>query len=89
MIKTNLTHHYWSISQQITHHTVSGCPLRVGTLIATGTVSGPEYTSYGSLLEWKRAGKIDKYLEDGEEVVIKGTAGKISFGELRNKIINF
>jgi fumarylacetoacetase len=52
---------YWSIRQQIAHHTVNGCNLRPGDLLATGTISGPTEDSYGSMLElsWMGSKKID------------------------------
>jgi fumarylacetoacetase len=49
--KTNLKHMYWSIFQQVAHHTVNGCNLQPGDVLATGTISGPTEDSYGSMLE--------------------------------------
>ncbi|KAG1226061.1 hypothetical protein G6F35_003082 [Rhizopus arrhizus] len=78
---SNLKHMYWSITQQLTHHTVNGCNMRSGDMGATGTISGPEKGSFGSLLEitWSGRDKIQfengierVFLEDGDEVKITG-----------------
>jgi fumarylacetoacetase len=70
---------YWSVSQMIAHHTVNGCSLRGGDLLASGTLSGPTEGSEGCLLELTRGGsdplrlrngEIRRYLEDGDEVLI-------------------
>ncbi len=72
---------YWTISQMIAHHTSNGCSLRPGDLLGSGTVSGPEKTNQGCLLELTRNGKEPlfiaeglrrQYLEDGDSVVIRG-----------------
>jgi len=55
--ETNLKYLYWSMSQQLAHHTETGCNLRVGDLMGTGTISGTERESYGSMLELSWAGK--------------------------------
>jgi fumarylacetoacetase len=91
--KTNHKYLYWSQAQQLAHHTASGCPMEVGDLLASGTISGPTRDSLGCLLETTRRGAepIDlgngvsrTFLQDGDNVVMKGTAlsGKISFGEV-------
>src|SRR5262249_53358253 len=49
--RSNFKHLYWSMAQQVAHHTSNGCPLRPGDLLASGTVSGPTPDSFGSLLE--------------------------------------
>jgi fumarylacetoacetase len=99
LIQTNLRNLYWSLNQLIAHHTVTGCPLRVGSLIGTGSCSGYEHWAYGSLQEWELTGnkpvlsngEIREYLQDGDEVIIRGWATskevKIGFGELRNSIL--
>lgn len=70
---------YWTFSQMIAHHTVNGCPLRAGDLIASGTVSGPEKSNRGCLLELTSngadrlllpGGEMRAFLEDGDEVTI-------------------
>jgi fumarylacetoacetase len=100
-----LTHHnfgdvYWTVAQMLTHHTSNGCNLRSGDLIASGTVSGPDKDERGCLLEltWRGTepiqlptGETRKFLEDGDEVIIRGScerAGftRIGFGECRGVV---
>ncbi|KAI9279602.1 fumarylacetoacetase [Sporodiniella umbellata] len=97
---SNLKHMYWSITQQLAHHTVNGCNMRPGDMGATGTISGPEKGSYGSLLEITWSGK-DKiafengvertFLEDGDQVKITGVCEnseyRIGFGECSGKVL--
>ena len=91
---------YWNVNQQIAHHTVNGCNLNVGDLLASGTISGTEPNSYGSLLEltWGSKnpitlpnGSTRTFLEDGDTITINGYAEKngirVGFGELRNTIL--
>ena len=97
--RTNATNLYWTAEQQVTHHTVNGCNVRVGDLLGTGTISGTEKHSFGSMLEltWNGAEKIKigneerVFLQDGDTTILTATCtnGDISlgFGELRNKII--
>jgi fumarylacetoacetase len=80
--RTNARHLYWSIEQQLAQATVTGATVRAGDLFATGTISGPEPGSEGSLLE--RGGP---FLADGDEVVIRGRAGPVSLGEVRGTIV--
>uniref|UniRef100_A0A096NMX9 Fumarylacetoacetase n=1 Tax=Papio anubis TaxID=9555 RepID=A0A096NMX9_PAPAN len=77
--KSNSKYMYWTMLQQLTHHSVNGCNLRPGDLLATGTISGPEPESFGSMLElsWKGTkpinlgnGQTRKFLLDGDEVII-------------------
>lgn len=72
---------YWTLAQMVTHHTSNGCPIRAGDLIGSGTVSGPKRENRGCLLEmtWRGAeplrlptGETRQFLEDGDEVVLKG-----------------
>jgi fumarylacetoacetase len=86
---------YWSVSQQIAHHTVTGCNLRPGDLLATGTVSGPALESAGCLLErtWRGErplhmpdGSTRAFLLDGDTVTMRAMAAgpggaRIGFGE--------
>jgi fumarylacetoacetase len=90
--RSNTRHLYWSIAQQIAHLTVNGASLRTGDLIATGTVSGPEREQRASLLElsWNGEEPIElpdgstrAFLEDGDEVVLRGEAG---LGEVSGRI---
>lgn len=91
---------YWTLGQMLAHHTVNGCNLRAGDLLASGTVSGPDDTSLGCLLELTRRGtqpvalpngESRKFLEDGDEITITGFcardgAARIGFGECRGVI---
>jgi fumarylacetoacetase len=79
--RTNTRELYWSIAQQIAHLTVNGASLRTGDLLATGTISGPEREQRGSLIElsWNGEEPIElpdgttrSFLEDGDEVVLRG-----------------
>jgi fumarylacetoacetase len=98
--RTNFKEMYWSISQQLAHHTVTGCNLRPGDLLASGTLSGNEKNSYGSLLELAWAGKEPlelpngerrSFLEDGDTVILTGYAQgdgyRIGLGEVRGTIL--
>jgi len=89
--RTNARHLYWSIAQQIAHLTVNGASLRTGDLLATGTISGPEREERGSLIElsWNGEEPIElpdgstrTFLEDGDEVVLRGEP----LGEVRGRI---
>jgi len=74
---------YWTMPQQLAHATSNGASLRTGDLMATGTVSGPAPGSEGSLMElWRNS----RFLEDGDEVVLRGRAGEIELGEVRGRI---
>jgi fumarylacetoacetase len=97
--RTNFRTVYWSIAQQLAHHTVSGCNTRVGDLMGSGTISGPTPDSCGSLLEITRNGArplaLDgverRFLEDDDEVILTGFAQakdyRVGFGECRGKIV--
>jgi fumarylacetoacetase len=98
--RTNLRHLYWSVAQQLAHHTVSGCNVRVGDLMGSGTISGPTPDSLGSLLEltWNGArplqlqdGSERMFLEDDDEVTLTGYAQakdyRVGFGEVRGRIV--
>ena len=91
---------YWSFAQQLAHHTVNGCPLRPGDLLASGTISGPEPGSYGSLLEitWRGAeplalpsGETRTFLEDGDRLILAGYAEgdgyRVGFGEVDGLVL--
>ena len=96
---TNSKQLYWSIQQQLTHHTVNGCNLNVGDLLATGTISGTEDGTYGCLLEATKGGKksipLNKgeriFLEDGDTVIMRGYAQskeiRIGLGEVTGKVL--
>src|SRR5919198_486650 len=95
MISTAVTdlgprHLYWSAAQQLAHMTVNGASLRTGDLFASGTISGPQPDQRGCLLEltWNGAeplllddGSTRAFLEDGDEVVLRGRGGDVALGE--------
>ncbi|MBS1517666.1 MAG: fumarylacetoacetase [Bacteroidetes bacterium] len=98
--ESNFKNLYWDIYQQLAHHTVNGCNMKTGDLLASGTISGPDKYSYGSLLEltWRGSEPIKlssgdelKFLRDGDELIIKGYCQgdcyRIGFGEVRGKIL--
>ncbi|CAH0995557.1 hypothetical protein EMA8858_01680 [Emticicia aquatica] len=98
--ETNFKQMYWSIAQQISHHTINGCNLKIGDLLASGTISGSEPNSYGSMLELSWGGKnpiklkngeTRTYLKDGDEVIISGFCKKneirVGFGEVSGRIL--
>ncbi|MGH0137110.1 UNVERIFIED_CONTAM: hypothetical protein FKN15_036554 [Acipenser sinensis] len=91
---------YWTMKQQLAHHTVSGCNVRPGDLLASGTISGPDAESFGSMLElsWKGTKTIDlgdgqtrKFLQDGDEVIMtgycQGKGYRVGFGQCRGKVL--
>lgn len=97
---SNFKHMYWNVNQQLAHHTVNGCNINVGDMYASGTISGPDPGSYGSMLElaWKGTKPITmsdgterKFINDGDTVVMRGfgerNGVRIGFGEVSNKIL--
>jgi fumarylacetoacetase len=93
--RTNARHLYWSAAQQIAHMTVNGASLSTGDLFGSGTISGPLPEERGSLLElsWNGAepvvlddGSTRSFLEDDDEVVLRGRGGEIALGEVRGRI---
>jgi fumarylacetoacetase len=92
---------YWTLAQLITHHASNGCNLRSGDLIATGTVSGPEPYARSCLLERTSrgtepltlpTGEVRKFLEAGDEVMLRASASRagnvrIGFGECRGIVL--
>ncbi|MCS5488831.1 fumarylacetoacetase [Algoriphagus sp. CAU 1643] len=98
--RSNFKYMYWNIAQQLAHHTVNGCNINVGDMMASGTISGPTEDSFGSMLElsWKgskpvklETGEERKFIEDGDTVIMKGYAEKdgvrVGFGEVRSKLL--
>jgi fumarylacetoacetase len=98
--RTNFQNLYWSISQQLAHHTVGGCNLQPGDLLASGTISGATEESRGCMLEltWRGAnpltlqnGETRKWLEDNDTVIItgwcEGDGYRVGFGEVSGTII--
>ncbi|GFZ48423.1 Beta-diketonase [Saitozyma sp. JCM 24511] len=95
----NSRHLCFSFEQMLAHHTVTGCPMRTGDLIGSGTISGRDETSLGSLLEMTKNGMepispgmgiTRMFLEDGDEIVLSGIAGRtgerVGFGDCRGRI---
>ena len=92
---------YWTLSQLVAHHTVNGCNLAPGDLLGTGTLSGPNPSEAGSLLELSEGGKAPitlsngetrTFLEDGDEVIFRGACRRegfrqIGFGECRGRVL--
>ncbi len=98
--RSNFKHMYWSMAQQLAHHTVNGCNVRAGDVMASGTISGDTPDSYGSMLElaWKGTkpvkltdGSERKFLLDGDTLIIRGHCEKngvrIGFGEVNGEIL--
>ncbi|MGY2490869.1 fumarylacetoacetase [Cupriavidus sp. CP313] len=98
--RTNFKAMYWTMAQQLAHHTVSGCNVRVGDLMGSGTISGTTPDSYGSLLEMTRNGAEPVtladgsrrgFLEDGDDVTMtgycQGEGYRVGFGAVSGKIL--
>jgi fumarylacetoacetase len=98
--RSNMRHLYWSMAQQLAHHTINGCNIRVGDLMASGTISGPGPGTYGSMLELSWAGQqpvplsgdsTRTFLLDGDTVVMRGWGARpgmrVGFGAVSGKIL--
>jgi fumarylacetoacetase len=99
--QTSTAHLYWTVAQMVTHHASNGCNLGDGDLFGSGTVSGPDKSSLGSLLEISMRGATPvelptgekrSFIEDGDEIIFRGFAEKpgfarIGFGECRAVIL--
>ncbi len=95
---SNFKYLYWTLAQQLAHHTVNGCNLRPGDLLASGTISGPAADSYGSLLEltWRGTkplnvgGEERRFLQDGDKVTLtgwcQGDGYRVGFGTASGEI---
>ena len=97
---SNFKHMYWDICQQLAHHTITGCNVRPGDMMASGTISAPSEEGYGSLLEltWKGTkplrfpdGEERKFIQDGDTVTLtgwcQGEGYRIGFGEATGRIL--
>ncbi len=97
---SNFKYMYWNMVQQLAHHTINGCNINIGDLMASGTISGKEKGSYGSMLELSWGGKNPVTLDDGssrvfindnDTVIMRGYCEKngkrVGFGEVRTKLI--
>ena len=92
---------YWTVAQMVAHHTCNGCNLRPGDLLGSGTISAPDEAGCGSLLETTQGGKRPvrlqsgeerRFLEDGDEVLLRARASRegfvpIGFGECRGAVL--
>ncbi|RII83045.1 fumarylacetoacetase [Neopusillimonas maritima] len=100
LCQTNFRYLYWSIAQQLAHHTVSGCNVRVGDLMGSGTISGPEPGSLGSLLEITlngreplalKGGGQRGFIEDGDAIRLtgwcQGEGYRVGFGNCEGKVL--
>ncbi|WP_350284917.1 fumarylacetoacetase [uncultured Croceitalea sp.] len=98
--QSNFKYMYWNMAQQLAHHTVNGCNINVGDLYGSGTISGKDENSYGSMLElaWMgtkplkmKDGTERKFILDGDTVTMRGHAEKdgkrVGFGEVSAKIL--
>jgi fumarylacetoacetase len=101
LTQTSFAQMYWTVAQMIAHHTGNGCNLELGDLIGSGTVSGPEKSSWGSMLELTArgtepielpTGERRGFVEDGDEIIFKGFCARpghtlIGFGECRGVVL--
>ncbi len=98
--QSNHQYLYWTMFQQVAHHTIGGCNLNVGDMMASGTISGSDRSQFGSMLEISWAGKTPlvltsgeqrKFLEDGDTVAMsaycQGKGYRVGFGEVKNQIL--
>jgi fumarylacetoacetase len=98
--RSNFKYMYWNMSQQLAHHTVNGCPVNSGDMMASGTISGPTPESYGSMLElsWRgenpiklNRGEERKFIEDYDTVTLRGFCQnyevRVGFGECRSQLL--
>jgi fumarylacetoacetase len=98
--RSNFKYLYWNICQQLAHHTVTGCNINPGDMMASGTISAPTEDGYGSMLElsWKGTrpvklhnGEERKFLQDNDTVIMKGWCQgqgyRVGFGEVSGTIL--
>lgn len=98
--ESNYKYMYWNLAQQLAHHTITGCNMNPGDMFASGTISGDEPGSYGSMLElaWKGTkpiqlsnGEERKFIQDGDEVIMTGYAQgdgyRVGFGSVSGKLL--
>ncbi|NOX61252.1 MAG: fumarylacetoacetase [Chloroflexi bacterium] len=98
--RSNFRYLYWNMPQQLAHHTITGCNMQPGDMLASGTISGPTPDSYGSMLElaWRGERPIQLpdgsqrvFLLDGDEVILtgwcEGDGYRVGFGECRGKLL--
>lgn len=98
---SNFKYLYWTMNQQLAHHTVNGCNVRSGDMMGSGTISGPKPENFGSMLEltWKGTkpipmpdGSERKFIQNGDTVILRGYSEKngvrIGFGECSSKLVD-
>jgi len=98
--QSNFKYMYWNMAQQLAHHTVNGCNVHIGDMMASGTISGKDENSYGSMLElaWMGTkpvqlndGSERKFIHDGDTLRMRGYAQKddirVGFGEVSTKVL--
>src|ERR1700757_569975 len=98
--QSNYKYMYWTAEQQLAHHTINGCNVNVGDMMASGTISGPEKHQFGSMLEltWRgtnpikmKDGSERKFINDNDSVIMKGYCQKnnirVGFGECKAKLL--
>jgi len=97
---SNFKYMYWNMNQQLAHHTVNGCNMNVGDLMASGTISGKSPDSYGSMLELSWAGSkpvelieggTRKFIQDNDTVIMRGHCQKgeirVGFGDVKSTLL--
>ncbi len=97
---SNYKYMYWTMEQQLAHHTVNGCNMNVGDMMASGTISGPDPSEYGSMMEltWRgskpitlKDGTERKFVNDRDTIIIKGHCEKdgirVGFGACEAKVL--
>lgn len=100
IIASNYKYMYWTMEQQLAHHTVNGCNINVGDMMASGTISGPQSHEFGSMMEltWRGTkpiklsdGSERKFVNDNDTIIMKGYCKKdsirIGFGECLAKLL--
>lgn len=100
IISSNYKYMYWTMEQQLAHHTVNGCNINVGDMMASGTISGPQKHEFGSMMEltWRGTQPITlndgterKFVNDNDTVIIRGTCEKdgmrIGFGDCKATLL--
>ncbi len=98
--QSNYKYMYWNMAQQLAHHSVNGCNIQCGDMMGSGTISGKEPISFGSMLEltWKgtkplkmKDGSERKFINDNDTVIMRGYCKKnnvrIGFGEVKTKVL--
>ena len=98
--QSNFKYMYWNMAQQLAHHTVNGCNLEVGDMYASGTISGKDPHSFGSMLEltWRGQnplklsnGEERRFIQDNDTIIMRAFAEKedvrVGFGEVSGTIL--